>query len=151
MTRKPDIILFDVDDTFYTTEGPHHCAIGVSLKRFSSLTRTPIGRCRQLYLQSRDSVKLFLGHTASSHSRLLYFQRMLENCEYESAKLDKSAISLELEELYWSTFLQEIPRDPRIEDLMITIKALGIRIGIVTDLTADPDAKVNAPRNIISN
>lgn len=136
MARKPGVILFDMDDTFYTTKGPHHCAIDVSLKRFSSLTQTPASRCSELYLQARDSVKLFLGNTASSHSRLLYFQRMLENCEYKSANLDKLEISLELEELYWTSYLQEMPRDPCLEELMITIKTLGIRIGIVTDLTA---------------
>lgn len=136
MLKKPDIILFDIDDTFYTTKGPHHRAIDISLKRFSSLTQIPASHCIELYLQARNSVKLFLGNTASSHSRLLYFQRMLENCDYNSANLDKSAFSLELEELYWTSYMQEMPRDPCLEDLMITIKTLGIRIGIVTDLTA---------------
>lgn len=134
--NRPDVILFDIDDTFYSTGAPHRAALEQSIELFTKITGIPTERSKKMYGEARNYVKLFLSRTAASHSRLLYFQRMLESCRGIRTNLDICSAAVELEELYWSTYLIEMQVEPELESLISTIVDSKVRIGIVTDLTA---------------
>jgi putative hydrolase of the HAD superfamily len=85
------------------------------------------------YEQARSHVKRRLGQTASSHSRLLYFQRVLELIGLGS----QPANALLMQNIYWREFLSTSELFPEAEDFLDDLRIAGIPIVIVTDLTAD--------------
>ena len=84
------------------------------------------------FKQARDEVKSRLQHTASSHSRLLYLQRMLEIMGLGSQVL----LALDFEQTYWRTFLSNAILFDDVKELLDDLRLLGIPTAIVTDLTA---------------
>lgn len=129
---KPDVILFDIDDTLYSSASAHLAGLDRVFAHFSGKYQLKYSEVRCLFENSKRAVKLVLGQTAASHSRLLYFQRMLESIQVE----DIPESSLELEEAYWSVYVESIARDDQLIRIFGDIVRQSIKIGIVTDLTA---------------
>ena len=134
--KKPSVILFDIDDTLYSTASPHEISLK-TLEMISKNYNISIQNIYNLYISSRNQIKLGLGEVAASHSRLLYFQRMLESIDCKDIPLE----SLKLENIYWDTFLSSMSHPPGLVQLFQKIKSLDIKIGIVTDLTASIQMK----------
>ncbi|MFT5645272.1 MAG: FMN phosphatase YigB (HAD superfamily), partial [Janthinobacterium sp.] len=84
------------------------------------------------FRQARQQVKARLQHTAASHSRLLYLQRMLEIMGLGSQVL----LALDFEQTYWRTFLSHAVLFDGVKELLDDVRLLGIPTAIVTDLTA---------------
>jgi len=74
----PDCILFDLDNTFYSYDPTHQAAIKKIQKKVTSNFSVSEKDFKNAFEDSRRQIKDALGNTASSHSRLLYFQRMFE-------------------------------------------------------------------------
>lgn len=130
--EKPRAILFDLDDTLYEYAGPHERAMtAVRTKVERSLKVTP-AQFNEAFRMARAEVKQTLGHTASSHNRLLYFQRMIELLGLNS----QPAIALDLEQTYWRTLMTSARLYPGAEETLIELRAAGLPLGLVTDLTA---------------
>lgn len=79
--------------------------------------------------QARKKVHIELSETASSHNRLLYFQKMLEILDLNSLKY-----SFQLNNLYWDTFLVNMKPFEGVYELLNKYKN---NICLATDLTAD--------------
>ncbi len=77
-------------------------------------------------------IKNRLKGTGSSHSRLLYLQRMLEILGLGSQVL----LALDFEQTYWRTFLSNAILFDGVKELLEDIRLIGIPTAIVTDLTA---------------
>lgn len=130
--RLPDAILFDTDNTLYPYE-PAHAAANQAVKDkvVTTLSIEP-HVFDQAYAEARRQVKSRLANTASSHSRLLYLQRMLEIMGLGSQVL----LALDFEQTYWRTFLSNATLFDHVKELLDDIRLLGIPAAIVTDLTA---------------
>ena len=131
-TKLPDAILFDTDNTLYEYEPAHKAgmqAIENKVTRSFSITESDF---KNAFNQARTEVKKRLEGTASSHSRLLYMQRMLELMGLGSQTL----WTLDLEQTYWRTFLSNAHLFSGVKELLLEIKRLGIPTAIITDLTA---------------
>ena len=77
-TRLPDAILFDTDNTLYPYDPAHALAQqAVRAKVVKTFSINPED-FDNAFREARKQIKARLGDTASSHSRLLYLQRMLE-------------------------------------------------------------------------
>jgi len=128
----PDAILFDTDNTLYPYDLSHLAAMNEVerkvVKNFS-ITSKDFSRA---YDEARQDVKRRLKGTASSHSRLLYMQRMLEIMGLGSQVL----VALDLEQTYWRTFLNSAVLFDGVTELLDDIRLFGIPTAIVTDLTA---------------
>ena len=98
---------------------------------FSSFSISP-EEFDNAFNEARNHVKNRLQNTASSHSRLLYLQRMLEIMELGSQVL----LALDFEQTYWRTFLSNAILFDGVKELLDDIRLLGIPTAIVTDLTA---------------
>ena len=130
--RLPDAFLFDTDNTLYPYDPAHaaaQLAVREKVARTFSISPEDFDKA---FNEARSQVKKRLKHTASSHSRLLYLQRMLEIMGLGSQVL----LALDFEQTYWRTFLSNAVLFEGVKDLLDDIRLLGIPTAIVTDLTA---------------
>ena len=72
----PSAILLDTDNTLYEYDPANKAALNATYKKLNHKFGISKKDFTIYYGKARDDVKLRLGSTASSHSRLLYFQRM---------------------------------------------------------------------------
>ncbi|MBD1553266.1 HAD family hydrolase [Pseudomonas typographi] len=130
--RLPDAILFDTDNTLYPYDPAHAAAQrAVRDKVVKTFSISP-QEFDKAFKSARDQVKTRLKHTAASHSRLLYLQRMLEIMGLGSQVL----LALDFEQTYWRTFLNNAILFDDVKELLDDIRLLNIPTAIVTDLTA---------------
>lgn len=131
-TKLPDAILFDTDNTLYPYHISHAAAQKAMSEKFSKTFSVSPEDFRVTFNKARSQVKHRLKNTASSHSRLLYLQRMLEIMGLGSQVL----LALDFEQTYWRTFLSNATLFDDVKELLDDIRLLGIPTAIVTDLTA---------------
>lgn len=81
---------------------------------------------------ARTEIKKQLGKTASSHSRLLYFQRSLEHLKFRS----QIQLSLELEQVYWGSFLAASELREGALEFLDQLARTNIPKVLITDLTS---------------
>jgi HAD superfamily hydrolase (TIGR01549 family) len=130
--RVPDAILFDTDNTLYHYDPAHEIAMRAVREKVTRTFSIEPDSFDRAYDEARSQVKKRLKHTASSHSRLLYFQRMLEIIGLGSQVM----LALDFEQTYWRTFLSEAVLFDEVKDLLDDLRLLGVPTAIVTDLTA---------------
>ena len=130
--RLPDAILFDTDNTLYPYEPAHAAAQAAVRDKVTSMLSISAEDFDAAFKEARQQVKARLKHTAASHSRLLYLQRMLEILGLRSQVL----LVLDFEQTYWRTFLCNAVLFDEVKDLLDDLRLLGIPMAIVTDLTA---------------
>ncbi|EXU75208.1 MULTISPECIES: HAD family hydrolase [Erwinia] len=131
-TRLPDAILFDTDNTLYPYDPAHAAAQSAVRDKVVNMFSISPDEFDKAFKQARDQVKTRLKHTASSHSRLLYLQRMLEIMGLGSQVL----LALDFEQTYWRTFLSNAVLFDGVKELLDDLRLLGVPTAIVTDLTA---------------
>jgi putative hydrolase of the HAD superfamily len=131
-TSVPEAIIFDTDNTLYEYAPPDHQAMKAVTQKACKLLGVSPSDFIGSYKQAREQVKNHLGKTASSHSRLLYFQRTIEILGMKTQLL----MTLDLEQTYWRTFLGVAEIFPGVQDFVRDLREMGIRTAIVTDLTA---------------
>ena len=130
--QLPDAFLFDTDNTLYPYDPAHEAAQrAVRDKVVNTFSISPED-FDKAFKEARTQVKTRLKNTASSHSRLLYLQRMLEIMGLGSQVL----LALDFEQTYWRTFLSNATLFAGVKELLDEIRLLGIPTAIVTDLTA---------------
>jgi len=130
--RLPDAFLFDTDNTLYPYDPAHAAAQKAVRDKVVSTFSMSNEDFDQAFKEARNQVKARLKNTASSHSRLLYLQRMLEIMGLGSQVL----LALDFEQTYWRTFLSNAFLFDEVKGLLDDIRLLGIPTAIVTDLTA---------------
>jgi HAD superfamily hydrolase (TIGR01549 family) len=130
--RLPDAILFDTDNTLYPYNPAHAAAYGAVRDKVVARFSIKPEQFDKAFEEARDQVKSRLRHTASSHSRLLYLQRMLEILGLGSQVL----LALDFEQTYWRTFLSNAILFDEVKELLDDLRLLGVPTAIVTDLTA---------------
>lgn len=130
--RKPDAILFDTDNTLYPYAPAHRAAHSAVRAKVVSVLSITEDEFEEALSKARSEVKSRLNHTASSHSRLLYLQRMLEILGLGSQVL----LALDFEQTYWRTFLVNASLFEDVKELLDDIRRFGIPTAIITDLTA---------------
>lgn len=130
--KKPlTSILLDLDDCLYDYSTAHSAGMSASMEQLSMRLGIESDALNNQFLKSRTEVKSFLGKTASSHSRLLYFKRTLEAMGLGS----RADMALELETSYWGAFIRNMsPSEGSVEFLEVA-RELGVPVFIVTDMT----------------
>jgi HAD superfamily hydrolase (TIGR01549 family) len=131
-TRLPDAFLFDTDNTLYPYDPAHAAAMRAVRHKVIMTFSIAEADFDKAFDEARKQVKNRLKHTASSHSRLLYLQRMLEIMGLGSQVL----LALDFEQTYWRTFLSNAILFEGVKDVLDDIRLLGIPTAVVTDLTA---------------
>ena len=122
-------ILLDIDNTLYDYDKTHTKALEALIASANKLLHINLVELKNAYLKARKEINSELNESASSHNRLLYIQRMLE-----SLNVSGLILSLELYEVYWDTFLDNIEVYEGVYEFLDSIQ--NTPICLVTDLTA---------------
>ena len=129
----PSCVLLDLDNTLYAYEPAHQAGLlAAQLAAEQTLKIKP----RDFYNAVEDAraeLKRRLGPTASSHHRLLYFQRAIELCGLAS----QVASALQFTNAYWTGFLKASELFPEVHEFLDDLRLLGVPVIILTDLTAE--------------
>ena len=131
-SEPPVAVIFDTDNTLYHYDPPHRKAMSATEAKAAKLLGVGDSEFRDAFDKARRMVKDRLGNTASSHSRLLYFQRAVELLGLKTQLL----ITLDLEQTYWRTFLAHSELFPGVRNFVLALRAEGIHTAIITDLTS---------------
>jgi putative hydrolase of the HAD superfamily len=124
-------ILMDLDHTLYDYDPCHKAGMKAVFDWMNITFGIAFDDLESAFSKSRKHINKSLMETASSHNRILYFQRMLETLQLPSLQH-----SITLYNLYWDTFLDKIKLDEGVLDTLQEFKALKKKICLLTDLTA---------------
>lgn len=125
-------ILFDLDNTLYNYDKPNEKALKAVFKVISKKINISFSKFETLYKISKAEINKELAGSASSHNRVLYFQRLVEKTHNT---IDPSTV-LKLYSAYWDTLLANMKLGTGVIKTLKELKESGIKIGIVTGLTA---------------
>ena len=128
----PKAIIFDTDNTLYPYAPAHEEAtknVELKIEKMLGIKKEIF---QSAFKDSRIEIKNRLGDVASSHSRLLYMQTTLEKLGLGTRIL----LSLDLEQTYWRTFLNNCRLFPGVLSFIHLLKSKGIITANITDLTA---------------
>ena len=132
LQKKPQAIIFDTDNTLYPYKPAHKAATKAVEVKACDLLGISLEKFNKAFITARLEVKVQLNKTASSHSRLLYYQRTIEILGLNTQIL----MTLDLEQTYWRTFLANCILFPEVKEFILDLKSEGVVIAIITDLTA---------------
>jgi len=121
--------LIDIDNTIYDYDVSHNAAIKAVFKFASE--EMQIDNFENEYFFARQNIHLELAETASSHNRLLYFQRTCERLGVNSINW-----ALKLYNVYWNNFLDSIRICDNALSFLNSIYKKS-KICFITDLTAN--------------
>lgn len=123
-------ILLDIDNTIYEYKSSHEFAINFIYKEISIKYSIKENVVIEKLAIAKELINRDLVNTASSHNRLLYFQKCLELLNVNALR-----DSLYLYNLYWDKFIQKI----KIENGVYEFFELNAhkKIVLLTDLTVD--------------
>lgn len=131
-SQKPACVIFDTDNTLYPYEPSHTAAMKAVRKKATRDLGISTDQFETTFLEAKKQIKARLEGTASSHSRLLYFQRMLELLGLYTQVL----LALDFEQTYWRTFLANSQLFHEVTDFLDDLRLAGISTAVITDLTA---------------
>jgi putative hydrolase of the HAD superfamily len=132
LQKKPQAVIFDTDNTLYSYEPADKAATKAAEIKACDLLGVPLKKFKDAFATARSDVKAQLKQTASSHSRLLYYQRTIELLGLNTQIL----MTLDLEQTYWRTFLANCQLFPEVKEFILDLKSAGVTTAIITDLTA---------------
>ena len=130
--NRPKAIIFDTDNTLYSYLPAHNAAFKQVTLKAVELLGVEEGDFMRAFDISRKEVKEQLGSTASSHSRLLYFQKTIENLGMGT----KIFLTLDLEQTYWREFLAHARLFPEVKEFLVQLQKDNVKTANITDLTA---------------
>ncbi len=124
-------VIFDLDGTLYDYDTLDKEAF----RRVQELVLERLGvseaQSEEAFRRARIATKKNLGETATSHSRMLYFQKTLEYLDIRPLYL-----ALEMYEIYWGVFLNKMTLYPGVDKLMDALHDKYVRVAVCTDLLA---------------
>lgn len=125
-------ILLDLDNTLYQYEPCHQCALKSCWQYFKKIKPVSFSQFKKDYELAKMEVKKNTIGQAASHSRFLYFQKLLE----ENFKKTNVNLTIKLEEYYWLKFFKRMKLFKGVLDFLKKCKENNVRICLITDLTA---------------
>jgi len=127
-------VLFDLDNTLYGYDPVHKKALAEVYKIFNKkIKKISKERFTRLFNLSKTEIHQELSGTASSHNRILYFQRLIEKTHNT---MDPKIILL-LYDAYWNTFLNNMHLDKGVMATLRKLKKQDLKIVLVSDLTTN--------------
>lgn len=123
-------ILLDIDNTLYNYKNSHDFAFHSVINFAKEFMCVDEDVFIKAYGIARESINQDLAETASSHNRLLYFQRTCENlC------INPLIWGLKLYDVYWDAFLDSIQLSDGVMEFLEQ-SSKKYKICFLTDLTA---------------
>ncbi len=131
-TQRPSCVLLDFDNTLYDYASCNRAGMEAARGLAQSLLNVAAADFDQCFADARAELKARLGATASSHSRLLYFQRTIERAGFASQPF----VVLQLEQAFWRAYLDAAALFPQALEFLDDLRIAGVPSVILTDQTA---------------
>lgn len=125
------MVVFDLDNTLYDYDLCNHYAEQELYTVIGSLLHISKTEATDMLRKAKKNVKDRLGDVAASHNRLLYMQSI---CEQVGVKPGLYAMTFY--NAYWNAVLGQMSLFPYVKPLFKQLDGRGIKIGLLTDLTA---------------
>lgn len=129
---QPTCVLLDLDNTFYAYDPAHQAGMAAVEEFVATALNLKPSDFRNCFGDARQEIKNRLGRTASSHNRLLYFQRTIERAGFSSQPM----IAMQMDQAYWRAFLGKATLFEEAVEFLDDLRIAGIPAVIVTDLVA---------------
>ncbi len=129
--HKPELVVFDLDDTLYDYDKANEVASKCLKSAIQAYVQIESGKVDEALAIGRAKVKKRLGVTAASHSRLLYISEAFRQLGFRP----DAELFVNLEDLYWSRFLEEMELFDGVIELLQNLIKNNIKIALLTDLT----------------
>lgn len=123
-------VFLDLDNTMYLYEPCHQTGLAATITKLAEVFGSHINYT-DLYHAAQVAVKARIPHHGSSHSRLLYFQHMLESLDPQQVY----SLAPKLERMYWDAFLTKMEIMPGLLEFLAQCTQHGTTIVVVSDLT----------------
>lgn len=125
-------VVFDLDNTLYDYDSCNAIAEKKLFETIESDFDIPADEAADMLRKAKKSVKSRLGEeVAAAHNRLLYMQNICEQVGRNPLKY-----AMGFYDTYWDTMLDQMTCFEYVKPLLAELRVKGIRIGILTDLTA---------------
>lgn len=131
-TSQPSCVLLDLDNTFYAYDPAHVAGMAAVEELIAGALNLGKRDFQNCFDDARTEIKMRLGRTASSHNRLLYFQRTIERAGFSTQPL----IAMQMDQAYWRAFLGAAKLFDESLEFLDDLRIAGIPAVIVTDLVA---------------
>lgn len=129
---RPKAVFMDLDNTLYSYQPADEAGMTAIYSKLQTMYSLSKKELEDSFLQARREIKEQLGSVASAHSRLLYFQCMLEILGLNT----QVYLSLDLEQTYWRAYLRHSQLFDGVKNFLYELRAHNIKSVIITDLTA---------------
>lgn len=123
-------VLLDLDNTCYAYEPCHQFALE-SIKTVLEERVGTVPDFEERYAAAQKEVKSRIPTHGASHSRILYFQNLLETLKNK----DAIEFSLQLERTYWDSFLTVMEPTAGLREFLAQCRKNGTTVAVVSDLT----------------
>ena len=124
-------IIFDLDQTLYDYNNLDNNCYKIIIEDINKKTGKNDLQIKNIIKNAKSYVKSNLKNTASSHNRILYFQKV---CEILNLDL---TYALTLNKIYWDNFYKNIKPFDFIEKLFNYLKSQKIKIAILTNFISE--------------
>jgi HAD superfamily hydrolase (TIGR01549 family) len=128
-------IIFDLDQTLYNYNYFDNMCYNIIINNICQATNKTYSEIKNIIKNAKTKVKNNLLNTASSHNRLLYFQKV---CEILNLNLN---YAYTLNNIYWDIFYKNIKPFEYVTDLFKYLKEKNIKIAILTNFTSEHQFK----------
>ncbi len=123
-------VIFDIDGTLYNYKTANAKGIEALKKYATEKLSVTTDDFQQVYDWGRRRTKELLMEQGAAYSRLLYAQHILEYIG-----LPPVSHALEMEQIYWDAFFENMVPFAGVKDFMILLKSNVVKIAICTDMT----------------
>lgn len=120
-------VLIDLDNTLYDYDGAHNAALIKALAYLAELSGITIEQMNHDYNSATAETHLNLGNTASSHNKILNFQKLCEKYVVDYTHL------LKMENIYWETFNASVKLNENVIQLLNFFKEHSVKMCLITD------------------
>lgn len=126
-------VMLDLDNTCYEYDPCHEAALTAVETHLTTLEPYTAGIPDFLtrYKVAQKRVKSRIPDHAASHSRVLYFQALLE--DLDDAHIYERCVALE--QKYWSVFMERMVPTPGLVEFLAQCKERGTKVVVISDLT----------------
>lgn len=125
-------ILLDLDDTLYAYAPCDKAAKKAVYELLSTKLGVSVNEAGNAYMEARKCVHADLGGTGSGHSRLLYIQKCIEALKGST----DFALTVEAHDLFIAKYFEQMELREGVLEFLNQAQKKGLRLIIVTDLTA---------------
>lgn len=120
------VVIFDLDNTFYNYQATHDYSINKLFEH--QKLYGDIENFLNSYEKAKSQVKSIVGDSTSSHNRILYFKKMLENENKDPL------IAIDLEKKYWEIFINQVVINNRTYELLSKLRKQNAILHLYTNL-----------------